>query len=296
VTPQLRVLAGKDVVAQARAGRGEELRLRNVGVPNAEAGALVVLKAVEGRNADDRWLLRVGVEAPLDQAEHEPNDTVATATRAPLDQTLAGFLWPGDVDFYCPDRTDGLVAATLEGVERVDLKLDRVSRDGKVLAHADEGGVGKGEALPPGPPDCVRVAARARDVAFDAPYRLTLRAVAAAPDLEREPNNGPGSATPWPDGAPTMRGYLAPRGDEDWFRFTAPAGKTRARVSLEAPSGLAASVRLVDEARAPLGPSTGPTRAEGPIAAGKTYFVAVKPQSDKAANATDAYTVSLTLE
>src|SRR5262249_40303801 len=152
VAPELRVLAGQSVLASARAGRGDELRLRNVGVP-AAGEALVVVKAAEGRNVLDRWTLKLGLEAPLDGAEREPNDTVDKAQPIPVEGgALSGFLWPGDADCYrVAGAPEALFSAEVEGVERVDLKLDRLAPDGKLLAHADEGGVGAPERLPPWP-------------------------------------------------------------------------------------------------------------------------------------------------
>jgi hypothetical protein len=300
VTAQLRVLSGTELMASARC-RGEELRMRNVGV-RAAADALLALRAADGVNLDARWLLKIGIEPPLDGAEREPNDLPGTANPLALEAagqaSVAGFLWPGDADlFRAGGAAETLVQAELEGVERVDLKLERVDASGRSLVRTDEGGVGKGEWLPPWPLGAAaiyRVSARARDTAFDVPYRLTLTAAPPDGGLEREPNGAAATATPWPAGAPTVRGYLAPRGDEDWFRFVGPAGKARAAVTLAGPSGLV--VRLVDVAGAPLGPSEGPTRAAGPIAPGGSYFVTVKAARDTASSSREPYTLTLTFD
>jgi hypothetical protein len=291
VAQLIKVQAGTAVLASARAPKGEELRLRNVTVPSGVETLLVQLKAAEGKNLDLRWQLGVGVEPPLEGAEVEPNDTVDKANPATLGQTVSGFLWPGDADVYClAEDPNNLVRASLEGLENIDLKLDRIGKDGKVQAHADDGGAGKPETLPPAPGGCVRVTARAKDSAFDAPYRLTFTAVPSAPDLEREPNDNAAQATRWPDGAASMRGWLAPKGDEDWFRFTAPAGKVKVTAAVE--NAPAATLKLVDENKAPLGPSTGKASASGPVVAGKTYLVSLKGGSDALNN----YTVTLTFE
>jgi hypothetical protein len=295
VAPQLKILNGADLLANARAQKGEELRLRNVGIPAGVQSLSVMLKAAEGKNTDLRWLMKIGVEAPLDGAEKEPNDTVDKANPAQAGQTVSGFLWPGDADVYClADDPANLVRAAVEGLEGIDLKLDRLGRDGKVQAHADDGGAGKPEGLPPMAGGCVRVSARAKDSAFDAPYRLTFTAVPASPELEREPNDNAATATRWPDGVAAMRGWLAPRGDEDWFRFTAPPGKSKVTASVEGP--VPAVVKLSDENKAPLGPSTGKATASGPVAGGKSYFVSLKAQSEKAADALNPYTLTLIFE
>jgi hypothetical protein len=289
--------AAPEVLAEARAGKGDELRLRNVGVPT-EGSAWLALKAVEGRNAEIRWALRMSVEPPLDGVEKEPNDTLERATALPFTGVaqVSGFLWPGDVDVYriAGAAPDGLVTAELDGLERVDLKLERLGSDGKtVLVKADDGGPGKSELLPPWPGGDVilRVSARARETAFDAPYHLTVTAVPADKELEREPNNTSAFATPWGEG-PQMRGYLAPRGDEDWYRVVAPAGKSRVSVEANPP----AVVRLSDENKVPLGPAEAVGHASGPVVAGKPYFVTVKAANEKSSNPKDPYTLTLKFE
>ena len=82
-----------------------------------------------------------------------------------------------------------------------------------------------------------------------------------APDEEREPNDGPATATPWLPGAPTMQGRLAPRGDEDWFAFTATAAPAGAHFGGPMP----ASVKIVDAERRVVPPGT-------PLVAGKTLL------------------------
>jgi hypothetical protein len=297
VAPELKLVSGDPAnpkslqpMLTARAGKGDELRLRNAPAPATPT--FLVVRTTDGRNTDIRWSLKLGVEPALDGAEKEPNDTVATATPLVFNGAaqVAGFLWPGDADVYHVTGVpaDGLATCEVEGVERVDLKLERIGPDGKPLVKADDAGVGKGEQLPPWPGGdfFVRVSARARDSAFDAPYRLTIGAQPGEPDLEREPNDSPALATPFaPSG--TMRGYLAPKNDVDYFKFVAPPAHTKATVEVTGP--VPAQARITDESKLPLGPTA-------PITAGKTYYIAVKANSDKSANAKDPYTVTLRLE
>jgi hypothetical protein len=191
VAPQIAVRSGTTLLAQARASRGGELELRNVGLPPGASGVLIQLKAVEGQNTDVRWTLRMSLDPPLDGAEREPNDTAQAANPLPLGSSVSGFLWPGDVDLY---RVTGCAAgcffsATLDGVPHVALKLERLGPGGEIEARADGGGVGKGETLAsqPGGEVLLRVKARPRDTAFEAPYKLTVTAQAAPdhPDLGR---------------------------------------------------------------------------------------------------------------
>jgi hypothetical protein len=289
VATSLKVLVGKDVFAEARGAKNDELRLRNVGIDTATGAALVALRAVEGSSPDARWVLRIGVEPPLDGAEREPNNDVAHATPMTLaggTAQLAGFLWPGDADVY---RVQGVppeaqLAFDVDGVDKVDLKLERLGADGKSWVRADDVGAGQGELLPPARAGeaLVRVSGRARDTAFDAPYRLTATMTQPAPDEEREPNDGPATATPWLPGSPTMRGRLAPRGDEDWYSFTATATPAGAHFAGPMP----ASVKIVDADRRVVLPGTA-------LVAGKRYFVVIKAANEKISNPRELYTVTL---
>jgi hypothetical protein len=90
------------------------------------------------------------------------------------------------------------------------------------------------------------------------------------------------TATPWLPGATAMRGRLAPRGDEDWYAFTATASPAGAHFSGPMP----ASVKIVDEQRRVVAPGT-------PMTAGKRYFVVVKAAAEKTSNPRELYTVTL---
>ncbi len=277
------------VFAEARAGKNEELRLRNVGVDVAGGTALIALRATEGRSTETRWQVRLGLEPPLDGAEREPNGDVAHATPLVLNGgtgQLAGFLWPGDNDVYriTGATPDSFVTVEVEGVDKVDLKLERIGADGKTQAKADDAPAGQGELLPPAKlgDGLVRVSARAHDTAFDAPYRIIATVVTPAPDEEREPNDNAATATPWLPGATAMHGRLAPRGDEDWYAVTGDGSPTTARVD----GPIAAGARIVDEGRLPVGPNVA-------LTTGKRYFLVVKATSEKAANAREPYTVTL---
>jgi hypothetical protein len=276
--------------AEARAGKNEELRLRNVGVDVAGGAVMIALRATDGRSTEARWQIRLGLEPPLDGAEREPNGDVAHATPLVLaggtTGQLAGFLWPGDTDVYRVSGAtpESFVTVEVEGVDKVDLKLERLSADGKSQARADDAAAGQGEALPPARlgDGLFRVSARAHDTAFDAPYRIIATVVTPAPDDEREPNDNAAAATPWLPGAAAMHGRLAPRGDEDWYALSGDGSTAGAKVDGPIP----ATARIVDESRLPVGPNVA-------LVAGKRYYLVVKATSDKAANARDPYTVTL---
>ena len=295
VAPSLKVTApgGKELFAEARGAKNDELRLRNVSVDTAAGSVLIALRAVEGKSTEARWVLRMGVEPPFDNgsggAEREPNNDAAHATPLPLANgtaQIAGFLWPGDADVY---RVSGAspeaqLGFDVDGVDKVDLKLERIGADGKTWVRADDAPTGQGELLPPARAGegLVRVSAKPRDTAFDAPYRLTVTMRDAPPDEEREPNDGMSTATPWLPGATVMKGRLAPRGDEDWYSFTATASPAGAHFSGPMP----ASVKIVDAERRVVLPGTA-------LTAGKRYFIVVKAASEKSSNPRESYTLTL---
>lgn len=300
VATSLRVtgVGGKELFGEARGAKNDELRMRNVGVDAAAAAALIALRNVDGKSIDARWVLRFGIEARLDGTEREPNNDVAHATPLQLagggTAQLSGFLWPGDSDVYrvVGAAPESRLAFEVDGVDKVDLKLERLGSDGKSWVRADDAGVGQGEALPPAKAGdgLVRVSARARDTAFDAPYRLTATMTQAVPEEEREPNDGPTTATPWLPGAAAMRGRLAPRGDEDWYAFVAqaagagPGATATAGAHFSGP--MPASVKIVDEGRRVVTPGTA-------LVPGKRYFVVVKAAGEKTSNPRELYTVTL---
>ena len=172
-------------------------------------------------------------------------------------------------------RPTRCVTFDVDGVDKVDLKLERLGADGKAWVRADDAPAGQGETLPPArrARRCVRVSgARAR-------HRLR-RALSA---------DGDGGAAGARRGAraqrrrrrrrrrgcparPTMRGRLAPRGDEDWFTLHGDGGAGRRALRRPAAGERA---RSSTRARKVVPPGT-------PLVAGKRYFVVVKAASEKA--------------
>jgi hypothetical protein len=184
---------------QASKGK-EELQLRNVTIP-AGSGRLFI--AVRGQGfakppGEARYHLRALVEAPLEDAETEPNDVCATQANALTLSSgtaeIAGFLWPQDVDCYRIGATDG---ATLTYQAKLQLpggdctanleivRSETKPGDGKAKSKDDgrgkkdeaaKGSDGKlteqtvttsGEVL-------LKVSSRDRRTCFDAPYRLSV--------------------------------------------------------------------------------------------------------------------------
>src|SRR5579883_3145452 len=176
VSAEVRVGEGRHAIAEARGGRGEEVRMKN-----APAAGALLLEARAGANVDERWSLRVNAAPAIDGAEREPNDKPSLANPLSGDiGQVAGWLWPGDHDVYRLTAPASPSALRLELVPPagVDVKLERLNDKGSVLLKVDEGKVGQTErieglAVAPGESVLVRVSARAHDTAFDAPYQLS---------------------------------------------------------------------------------------------------------------------------
>jgi hypothetical protein len=171
---EVKLRSGKDTLSTARGGKGGELRLRNL--PGSASSPLYLqLRAIDGAS-DTPFTLRVASEPPLDAGiEREPNDDRAHANPAVPGESLAGYLWPGDSDWYCAAEGTAQLGARVDALADVDWKLESADAAGKIIQKADVGKRGAAEELAADPrARCVRVTARARDTAFDAPYRITF--------------------------------------------------------------------------------------------------------------------------
>jgi len=286
VTPALRVVdAAGATLVDAKGARSQPLTLRNA--PLRPDGVFVVVRAEAGSSAELRWLVRVQVEPPVPLAETEPNDTPDKATVVTLGgagvgenaaTVVRGFLWPGDADCWRGKVAGSgelrVEVAPPEGA-KVDLKLEVLGIAGKPRLVVDDAGAGQPEILPtwyPGSEVMVRVSARAKESLVEAPYQLSWQIAPPGAASEREPDNDAASATLVTAGAP-VRGYLAPRGDEDWYAVTAPETGGRLRAALDrAPPGTSPIVRILDGRRAELASARG-TSATAVVPAGPCFVV-----------------------
>ena len=325
VAAAVRVLdIGGARLAEARGGKGGTLVLRNA--PLVPGGALVVLRAESGATSAQRWLLRTRLEPIPESYEREPNDTAGAASQllpsepagepsggqVAVDGATAsfvgrGYLWPGDADCWrVPIDQPALLAATVEPPPsaRANLRLELLGPGEQPIITIDDQGAGSGETLAPsylpsgaaGRPGevCLRVTARPGhdDTLAEAPYVLTASLLPDQPGaFEREPNGAAASATPLPAEGAAIRGWLAPRNDEDWYRLD-PVGSEGAsgqspgphdlEASLTVPAGMTATVRLYDAAtRKPL--STGATTARAQLTGG--CYLVVRGTARDAASA-----------
>ncbi len=171
LAPEIRIRSGTAVLSSSRTGRGGELRMRNV-TANAAEPLLVALRAIDGMSELD-YQLRVTSEPPVDApVEIEPNDDRAHANPVIGGTTRSGFLWPGDADWFCSTQPIG---ARIDAMPEIDWRLESFTVDGKALQKVDTGRRGAPEVLSPtADTHCIKLTARARETAFDAPYQISF--------------------------------------------------------------------------------------------------------------------------
>jgi hypothetical protein len=225
--------------------RNRQLRVHAGGEDPGVVPALACVEAcflkVSGAGPQDYELTVLGAD-PQPGEELEPNDRAVDATELQPGKPVRGTYLSGeDEDWYrlllAPGSSDALrievtpvagvrpelevraladaaLVATLRGTDGLfarDLSThladvppaDAVTEDGGPAPAAGYYLVLKGKSRRGSPL---------------APYTLTATLEPAAPDLEVEPNDDPEHATPLRD---TATGFIAPAGDQDWFRVHA---------------------------------------------------------------------------
>lgn len=165
---------------------------------------------------------------PRELSEAEPNDSVDKAMliagQALIQAGLAADPLRIDEDCYRIEALGSGKVASIQasGIPGVDLALELLDRDGNHVASFNSEPEGAGEqiaAVNLGAPTVVKVAATKKG--SGGAYTLRVSVADAQPDFEIEPNNRAIDATSLPLGKP-MRGLLADRADEDWYRFEVP--------------------------------------------------------------------------
>jgi hypothetical protein len=172
--------------------------------------------------------------------EHEPNNTVATADSASLGDRASGVVDPpGDVDVWFLDLTAGQflsvdVDASVAG-SPLDPEISLIASDGRTVLAFNDDFDGFDSRI------SYRIATSGRyyvaitgfgnEGSPQARYAINFGTVTcAAVGTEREPNDGPATATPIAIGD-TRSGEICarddnPAGDVDYWAFTAQAGTT----------------------------------------------------------------------
>lgn len=179
-------------IAGGRARKSEAFALRNVTIPASAGDASpgtnsfhVMVRGETGHNRNAHYVLHLSMGSVRQDAEIEPNDSVATAT-AIHDGTFTGFLPIGDVDHFRYGEGGGrelsLEVACPTRI-RCTLEVTRV-RDGQVLARAEakktKQTVAVANVPTQGEPVVVRVGQGKGDGNAHDPYQLKVTSVSAA--------------------------------------------------------------------------------------------------------------------
>jgi len=291
-----------------RRGRKEEaLALRDLAWPQGAASVYVVVRAEAGKSASERYRLRIRNQPSSPETEVEPNDDAAHAL--PLAEgTSQGTLGHGDVDVYRFKVEEARIAA-LDVVppERVDVKVDVIREgQGTAVVHLDHGRRHEPESVPnlflvPGS-YLVRLSVGSGDGNPDEPYRLTLALRSPDPGEEREPNDTqaratllspPAAATP----AAPARGWLAPQGDVDLWRFDHPSGTPAGMLRVDGLPDLGMEVKVTTAAGKDVAHASVSAGASAslniPVSPDACCFIQIREKSGKLANARDSYGLAL---
>ncbi|HBL16199.1 MAG: hypothetical protein A2X36_11465 [Elusimicrobia bacterium GWA2_69_24] len=159
-------------------------------------------------------------------SEFEPNDQRQDATPMMQDGMTGTIVPEGDSDWVrvtVPGEGRGILRATLNGPDSLDLVLRLCDALGNPVAQVDNGGKGQPEALTgvgvtKGDYFLVVSEKSGRKADARQPYTLTRQLVDWQEGLESEVNDSTAAAQPIKLGQ-SVDGYIAPRGDADFYEF-----------------------------------------------------------------------------
>ena len=220
------------VIQERWSQRSESVVLPNLAIPAPGGQVFVVVRCRQDVNVETRYSLRLLTEVPSGPTEVEPNDLPKQATVLEADgrTAIAGKLAEAaDRDLYAI-RVTKAQAVRVEVVPPlgVDVALAQVDGEGKTVWEVDEGKPREREILPAvwiqPPAGLVQVRAPRRDaVSAVTPYHIKALALGDGP-WEREPNDGPQSATSWGGMQRSIQGFLHPDRDVDYYRMAPVKG------------------------------------------------------------------------
>jgi hypothetical protein len=263
------------------------------GVPAESPAYFFVLK----RGTEGPYTLLVSLEPGPADLEAEPNDDPQHAT--PLGPTASGYLSPrGDQDWYlvrvaAPSVLQAQVTGLPEDVELAAFDTPDGGKPRQLARVAEDGGT---QVLPfvalPAGDSYLRVRMRAADLDDrDHLYKLSATVTPDDGSLDREPNDTASTAQPVTLPV-SLRGYLWPRRDVDFFRFHVPPDHAPVTIALTAPRGMELLLRLHElhgDRAEVIGSSGMPSLSliSVPLKEGDYAVEVSSPRKD--ASATDAY-------
>lgn len=207
-------------------GMGEGESLKNFGVRGPVQYNLRLRAKNGAGNPDQPYEILTELIPYQGNAEFEPNDQRTDAT--PFEQdTMTGTIAPeGDVDWYkvsVKDEGKQLLRASVSGVDGLDLILTLCDALGTPLVTVDNMGRGQPEVLTgygvtKGDYFIVISEKSGRKANPTQAYTLTKTLSPWQEGLEYETNDSTATAQPIKIGE-SVDGYLAPKGDLDWYQF-----------------------------------------------------------------------------
>ncbi len=289
-----------------RGTRGATIYIRDLKVRLLTRMVYISVTGHRRYNPDDSYRLRVEATRQGVNREVEPNDTASKAVRlsGKRGQVQGSIEVAHDVDYFrlsLAGRSN--VRLSLKPPTGVDVQLTVYSLTGRKLAVANFGKAGESELLTNVRAiNGVRMRVAGIKRTFDPKHSYKLRWVVTPADRgdEREPNNNLRAANGVVPGV-SARGYIHPKGDVDFYRFRLPGflGTTqKVRISVQGVPRVRLQLTLMDDQKNVLASSALPT-TEGlrqittTLHCAKYYYLRIRDQKGRHANATDNYELIL---
>lgn len=289
-----------------RGTRGATITIRDLKVRLLTRLAYVSVKGLRRFNPDDTYRLRVEATQPGLNREVEPNDTPNKGVRlsGKRGEVRGSIEVAHDVDYFklaLAGRSN--VRLSVQPPAGVDVQLTVYDLRGRVLGKANFGKAGEAELLANiRAIHGIRVRVAGAKRSFDPKHSYSLRWVVTPADRgdEREPNNKLAQANSVVPGV-SARGYIHPKGDVDYYRFRLPGflGTTqKVKISVQGVPRVRLHLTLMDDQKNVLAQSSMPT-TEGrrqittTLHCAKYYYVRIRDQKGRHANATDNYELTL---
>lgn len=285
-------------------GNGEGENVRGFGVRAPAKYFLRVRPKVPGSaNALAAYEILTELLPYNGKSEFEPNDQRQDATAFTEDSITATIAPAGDRDWYKVavfDDAKQILRATLQGPEGLDMVLEVRDALGQELFSIDNAGKGQPETLTglgvsKGDYHLVAREKSGKKEDGRSPYVLTRSLTPHQPGLEYEVNDSTSSAQPF-DAGWGVDGYLAPRGDVDYYQFNAyNAGPMR--FELAGVLNVQLSAALYDQDYNELGAWTTAKAGESLSFEKKldrgTYFIRLQATDVQQNNVRDKYSLRL---
>ncbi|MDE2491247.1 MAG: hypothetical protein KGM24_10395 [Elusimicrobia bacterium] len=284
-------------------GIGEGESLRNFGVRGPAKYLLRLRSKYKTGNPDVPYDLMTELLPYQGRTEFEPNDQLVDATPFSQDQIQGTIAPAGDVDWYkisVDSDAKMLLRAEVSGVPHMDLTLSLKDSFGKNLVAVDNMGLEGPEVLTDWgvtKGDYYLVVSEKTGKRADSrdPYTLSAKLSPWQAGLEWEPNDSTATAQALDVGG-SVDGYLAPKGDQDWYVFNLYQSGA-VEIDLTGVFNVAPSITLCDQDYKPVASSSAgkpgePSTLTAQLARG-TYEIRLMPSDPSQNNVRDKYSLRI---